>query len=314
MEVTVYIYHINQLPQNPTNEPYAFGEKLASSMMKLAFQGVDKDRQFGYASCSHTEGFIYGLFIQKHPAKLVDYDSSTKEQKFSHSIDSGEYLFVIDLKESLLYFQAKRESGLPKKEEMLKRFSAMLNLAVRNADGPYITLRKIKEQVNRKRIVTIFYDIADSVEEIELTDFDLNLIEEQKRNRAGKRQTYFNPIEEYQEALEESAFRFAKTAQNAKIKAKKGESLKKDPITRGMLEGARKPLKITYTKDNETITELGVIKNKETLHIEGDEFNLDSQIQSILRQMGVKSNQILDVSQNIETENKEPGLFGEIDE
>ena len=100
------------------------------------------------------------------------------------------------------------------------------------------------DEVDRDRIVSIFYEKSEKVLELEFDEFDINLIREEKEKRGGKRQAYFNPKEEYQEALEESAIRLAQHADKASIKAKQGENLKKTLLLAQCLRHQEDPLKL----------------------------------------------------------------------
>ena len=152
---------------------------------------------------------------------------------------------------------------------------------------------------HKVKIVDIFYHQADSVIELEFEDFDKDLIEFQKVER-GRRQTYFNPIEEYQEAAEAGALRFATNAEKAHMKAKQGESFKKDPIARAMLEGSKKPTKIVYTKDLSIITQYGVTRSKETISIPSElDIENSEQILGIISCLvGGENNRSIERSEN----------------
>lgn len=62
----------------------------------------------------------------------------------------------------------------------------------------------------------------------------------------------------------------------------KGESFKKDPIVRAMLESAKKPIKIVYRKDEAVHTEYGLTKSKQVITIDSGDYNLEEQIGPIL--------------------------------
>jgi len=256
--------------------------QISSFLMDQPFYGDELESQYGFTQCGYKDGKVYGLFIQKYPTTLIDYDAITKEEIKNPTIDCGEYLFVLNLNEYELFLQAKKISDLPSKEEINKRFVGMLTLVLNKANYGFKEIEVTEDIVDRERIVEIFYKEADRVIEMAFDEFDLEIIKEQKQKRNGKRQTYFNPIEAYQEAMEEGAIRLSQHAETAHIKAKQGESLKKDPITRAMLEASKKPTKIVYTVENELYTEFGVTKSKETISIDSESFNLNEQIENIL--------------------------------
>lgn len=103
-----------------------------------------------------------------------------------------------------------------------------------------------------------------------------------------------------------AAVKLANHAERFSVKAKKSESLKKDPIVRAALEGAGKPNKITYTVDTKEITEFGEFKAREKLVIEGDSFNIGEQLEEILEKIGNFSKQVKDIGK---TERSQGPLF-----
>jgi hypothetical protein len=149
---------------------------------------------------------------------------------------------------------------------------------------------------------------------MEFSDFDGAFVKEQKRKRNGQLQTYFNPIEEYQEAMEEGSIRFGNHVDYSKVKAKKNESLKKDPIIRAMLEASKKPIKIIYEKDSVMYTDSGVKKQKEKLTLEGENYNLeeDGRAEKIIDALfcNISSNEKI----NKKKESNQKGLFDIIED
>ena len=281
MNATIYRYKIIGASWGDGVMTETLLRSIADLLMKQHFSGGETETKYGFTQCGYKELKVFGLFIQKYPAILIDYDPITKEEIKNSTIDCGEYLFVLNLSEYEVFLQARKSSDLPSKDEIAKRFDGQLQLILHSLNYGYKYLEIKQDKVDRDRIVSIFYDFSDKVLEMEFDEFDVKLIEEEKKKRGGKRQTYFNPIEEYQEALEESAIRLAQHTDKAYIKAKQGESLKKDPITRAMLEASRKPIKIVYTHNSEQFTEFGVTKRKEVISVEGNSFNLPDQIENI---------------------------------
>lgn len=265
---------------------YSDIEKFTKLIAELPFQGEEEDRKYGFAHCSHTDEVIYGLFVQKYPKTVTDYNTDTKIEESQEIRDTGEYLFIFFPKTYELYLQAKRSSDLPGTTQIIKKFVVLWKMAAAD-DGKFLisTFDYTQDEVDRSRILDIFYIEAESISELELEDFDRNLILEQKKVRGGKYQTYFNPIDEYQPAMEEAALRFGNNADKVMVKAKQGESFKKDPIVRAMLEGSRKPIKIVYKKDSVTHTEYGLTKKKEIITIDSGDFDLENQIAPILEKL-----------------------------
>lgn len=281
MNATIYRYKIIGANWGDSVMTEALLEKIAVLLMEHPFYGDEAETQFGFTQCDYKDGKIFGLFIQKYSAILIDYDPVTKAEIKKSTIDCGEYLFVLNLTEYEIFFQTRKSSDLPSNEEINRRFVGQLKLVLHSINYGFEYIEVTQDKTDRDKIVSIFYEISDRVLELEFDEFDINLIEEEKKKRGGKRQVYFNPKEEYQEALEESAIRLAKHTDKASIKAKQGENLKNDPITRAMLEVSRKPIKIVYTCENEQYTEFGVTKRKEVIAVEGDSFNLIDQIENI---------------------------------
>lgn len=283
MDVTIYRYRIKQANWGAEKINEALTINIASSLTEQPFIGEFDESKYGFAQCISREKNVIGVFVQKFPTTLIDYDPITKDEIQKNVVDCGEYLFVLDFENYDIYLQSKRSTDLPNKEEIKKRFTSLLKLIlVEKLSMIFSHLEETQDEVNREHIVELFYTESDKVIELDLDDFDINLINDQKRARGGKRQTYFNPIEEYQEAMEAAAIRLSEHADKTYIRAKKGESLKKDPIARAMLEGSRKPIKITYIKDGITYTEYGVTKNKLEISIEGDNFKLIEQVNNIV--------------------------------
>lgn len=285
MDVTLY--------RHKTKEPRWDNETVEQSdltalvvkMNSLPFQGENEDRRFGFAQCNSRDKIIYGLFVQKFPKKLTDYDPETKEERIQTLPDSGEYLFIFYPERYELYLQTKRSADLPPQDTIVSRLIAVLQLAVGAGKYFFTGLEQTRDEVDRQRIIELFYQEADEVTEIELEGFDSQLVHDEKQRRGGERQKYFNPIEEYQEAMEEATLRLGNDAEKVSMKAKRGHSFKKDPIARAALEASRKPIKIVYTKDTETHVEYGITKKKEVLSIEASDYDLDNQIDGILSQL-----------------------------
>ncbi len=254
-------------------------------MNALPFQGDEDDRLYGFAHCNARDNIIYGLFIQKFPKKITDYDAQTKEEHDQILTDTGEYLFIFFPNRYELYLQTKRSVDLPPQDQIIRRFIGAFQLAVERRKFFFTALDVTEDEVNRERIVELFYQEADTVTELELEDFDRQLVYDEKRKREGRMQTYFNPIEDYQPAMEEAALRLGNNAQKISMKAKQGQSFKKDPIARAALEASRKPVKITYSKNSEVHTEYGLTKKKEIVTVEATDFDLENQIEGIMRQI-----------------------------
>lgn len=259
---------------------------LVTKMLELPFQGEDEDRMFGFAHCGSKEDVLYGIFVQKFPKRITDYNPDTKEETNQEIRDTGEYLFIFYPKRHELYLQTKRSADLPATSEIIKRFVSVMKLA-NGSSGMFMLdiFDYTEDEVDRNRIVDIFYNIADKITELDLEDFDRQLVYDQKRERGDRHQTYFNPIDDYQPAMEEAALRFGTNTEKVSVKAKRNENFKKDPIVRAMLEGSRRPTKIVYQKDSEIITEYGVTKKKEVITIESDDFDLENQIDTILAKL-----------------------------
>jgi len=285
MEITLYRYRTRNSRWNGQDFTFEELQDLAASMNLLPFQGDEEDRQFGFAHCAARENIIYGLFVQKFPKKITDYDSQTKEELNQILTDTGEYLFLFFPDRYELYLQTKRSADLPSQDQMVKRFIGAFQLAVANRKFFFTAIDVTEDEIDRERILELFYKESDAVTELELEDFDRQLVYEEKSKRNGQIQTYFNPIDKYQPAMEEAALRLGNNAQKISMKAKQGQSFKKDPIARAALEASRKPVKITYSKDSEVHVEYGLTKKKEVLTIEASDFDLDDQIEGILRQI-----------------------------
>jgi hypothetical protein len=286
MELTVHRY---QITGANWDEPFdqASYESIIKEMNLLPFQEQETENMYGFASCAHLNNAIYGLFIQKHPQILTDYDPKTKVEIKQTLVDSGQYLFIINPNNREIYFQHKRSADLPTTSQILQRFVDILRLVFSKTNKYIFTdLTPIKEEIDREKIVNIFYKESDEVLEMEFTDFDAELINSEKTKRDGKRQLYFNPKEEYQEGMEEAAIILATNAERASIKAKQGSNLKKDPITRAMLEGSRSPTKIVYKRESTVYTDYSITKDREILTIESTD--MIASIESIIERLSNK--------------------------
>ena len=281
MKITLCRYIVEGANWSPESVDESFLDSIVKAMMDLPLRGDKPEEQYGFVQCKHYEKIIYGLFAQKFPTISIDYDPKTKKQKKQKSIDSGTYLIVFRPGKNEIYIQNKRSSDLPSTSQIAKKLADILKLALSNTDYMFSKLTQAQDEVDREHVVKIFYEEADEILEMEFSDFDPLLIEEEKKKRGGKIQTYFNPREEYQEGMEEAAIKIANNAEKASIKSKKGASLKKDPITRAMLEASRRPNKIVYKKEEEKIIDSAVTKKKEIISIEGNELNLENQAQVI---------------------------------
>lgn len=280
MNITLYRYEIKGAKWSPESLDQPDLEKAQEDMIKLPFQGREDESKYGIASCLVGEDIIYGTFVQKFPTTLTHFDSDTKEESTVDENDTGIYIFIIFPKDLIIYLQAKRSGDLPSKEEILNRFIMVMKLANQNNKLLFDGLDSAEDYVDRDKIVDIFYNQAEAVTELNLEGFDPDIIHKQRKKR-GRRQTYFNPKEEWQEAAEEEAIRFAENTDKVNIKAKQGQSFKKDPVARVMLEGSAKPSKIVYRKNSETITQYGITRSKEVIFIPTD-FNLDEDFEEII--------------------------------
>lgn len=281
MEITLYRYTLERANWSSESVNESFIETLVEKLKDEPFQGDDLERQYGFVHCGYINEIIYGLFIQKFPTVSTDYDAETKKENKQNLVDSGAYLFILRPKEYEIYFQSKRSSNLPEKEEITRRLNTMLRLALSKTQYIFSKMTETEDIVERNHIVNIFYTEAETVLEMEFSDFDPSLVAEEKAKRNGQRQKYFNPIEDYQEAMEEASIRIGTNASKATIKSKKDGNLQKDPITRAMLESSKRPTKIVYTKENKEITDSAVTKKKEVISIEGTEFNLEDKEQAL---------------------------------
>lgn len=260
-------------------------QQLEKNLTDLPFAGEEEDRKFGFAHCGSKNGVVYGLFIQKYPKVATDYNSDTKEETVQKVRDSGKYLFIFYPNRYELYLQAKRSSDLPSTDEITRKFVELWRLANQTSKFMLTNFEPTEDEYDRDKIVKIFYEEADVVMELEMEGFDRNLVYEQKQLRGGVHQTYFNPIDEYQPAMEEGALRFGQNTEKASVRAKKGENFKKDAIVRAMLESSRKPTKIVYRKDSVAHTEYGVTKKKEVISIEASDLDIESHIDSIIARL-----------------------------
>jgi hypothetical protein len=310
MEITLNRLRARSPRWNAENVTHQDIDSLVTKMLEQPFEGSDDDYKYGFAHCGRKDDVLYGLFVQKFPKKVTDYNPQTKEETTQAIRDSGAYLFIFYPKRYELYLQARRSADLPGTTEIIKRFVGLMKLAV-GINGKFMatTFDYTEDEVDRGHIVDIFYNQADSITELELEDFDRQLVYEQKNERGNIIQTYFNPIDEYQPAMEEAALRFGTNAERVIVKAKRNENFKKDPIVRAMLEGSRKPVRIVYKKDSETHTEYGVTKKKEIISIESDEFDLDNQIDTILARLE-GSDTLRQVDRRARND-QQTGLFGE---
>lgn len=288
MDVTLYRYKTKEPKWDSETIDTTALLALTKAMNELPFQGDSEgQRRYGFAQCGVYEKIVYGLFVQKFPKKLTDYDPDTKEEKIQTLPDSGEFLFLFFPDRYEWYFQTKRSADLPPQETIINRLIGVTKLSVIESRTRFnfSTLEQTRDEVDRQQIVELFYGDVDEVTEIELEGFDSQLVRDEKRKRGGKHQKYFNPIEEYQEAMEEATLRLGNNAEKVTMKAKKGHSFKKDPIARAALEASRKPIKIVYTKGNETHTQYGITKKKEILRIDAGDYNLENQIEGIVAQI-----------------------------
>lgn len=283
MDITLYRYLLSGATWDQTFNDNDF-IALVNILNTTPFQGDDEERKYGFVQCLQYEASIYGLFIQKYPEKLMDYDDNTKEQMVSESINSEEYLFIFTPNKLDLYLQARRNKDLPSRTVIKTRFEEMLKFHLSEIKKGFDDLVKAKDEYDREEALRIFYEISDTVLELDLSEFDEELVNHEYKRR-GKFQTYWNPKDEYQEAGHDAAVKFAKNASRSSIKAKRDQSLKKDPVTRIMLEGSRKPQRIVYTKENETITKDLVHRSKERLYLEDDKYDLEAQVESISHQL-----------------------------
>ncbi|HSA83720.1 MAG TPA: hypothetical protein VLF20_02430 [Patescibacteria group bacterium] len=260
-------------------------KQIVSEINNLKFDGEIVERQYGFTYCdSYNDNILFGIFIQKFPTTLKDYDPETKKEIKKEDIDSGAYYFIINLNKHEMFLQAKRDANLPGKDLIALKFQDLLKIALSKSGFTFHELVEAHDEINRNEIIKIFYETADEVYELDLQDFDSKLIEEEKLKRGGQRQTYFNPKEEYQEAMEEGAIKSAKTVRTASLKAKKGESLKKNPIARALLEGSRNPKRILYRQNDSIRTTSAVINRKVEILIEDDK-PLSEQIPAILEKL-----------------------------
>ena len=205
-EITLYRYNIfqNYWDENSlTNELLV---AISEALNERPFFGNSNNDSFGFLNCGVYEKIIYGHFIQKFSSLAIDYDSETKEEIQTPFIDSADHYFFADLIKLEIVLQAKRAGEIPSRDVILERFKGSFNLVLDSVlRKTFAGLAEAPEEVDREKIVKIFYEDAQKVIQMEFEEFDSELITEEKRKRNGKRQTYFNPREEFQEAMEEGA-------------------------------------------------------------------------------------------------------------
>lgn len=283
MTITLYRYRIKNASWDVDILSDERLLKIATALSRYPLYGEEDKSKFGILKCDILDGKLYGVFIQKHPKTVTDYDTETKEEIKREVTESGEYFFILDVNKHVYYLQARRSNELPRRKDICRKFMNIFNLSQSSEGYGFKDFEEAEEQIDREKIKKIFYNDAQSVTEIELNDFDQFLIFSEKDARGGIRQTYFNPREEYQEAMEEGAVKFSQHAEKAFVKAKQGESLQKDPLTRAMLESSRKPTKIVYIKENKKFTAHGVTETKVTVSLESDrlDMNDEKQIEAI---------------------------------
>jgi hypothetical protein len=287
MEITLYRYIFQGATWAQSGDLVSRAQRLAEKLNESTLQGDEPADQFGFIRCGAVGTYVYGIFVQRFLTHIRDVDSVTKAELSEDTTNRGDYLFIIALHKHEAWLQARRHSELPSRERIELRFKELLQLVMGQVGMGFSEIADTHDITDRDRIVHIFYQEADRVTAMEFTDFDPVIIESQKRLRGGTRQKYFNPIEEYQEAMEESAIRFARNVERSEVKAKEGADLRKDPLTRAMLEGSRVPSKITYTKNSEVISESGVTRRKLVITVEGGvSEHLDDKIGSILARLG----------------------------
>lgn len=284
LSITLYRYMITNANWLSNANFISMREEVKKAIISSLFQGDDLNAQYGFAHCQIIDNKVCGLFIQKFEEILTDYGPNKDEIK-KVEVNSGKYVFVISLETFEIFLQAKKSPNLPTKDEILNRFISTLRLVFNDTNYMFSSLRLVEERIDRDKIVDIFYKQADAVVEMQFRDFDLNLIAEEKVKRKGKTQKYFNPIEEYNEAMDDASIKFARNAEFTKVKAKQGGDLRKDPMTRGMLEGSRNPVKITYIKEGEPIHDSAMTKNKETLIVEGEAEDVVRCLPTIVRDL-----------------------------
>ena len=94
MELTVHRYHITGANWDEPFDQSSY-QDIIQEMNLLPFQGQESESMFGFARCARLNNAIYGLFIQKHPQILTDYDPTTNKEIKQTLVDSGEYLFIV---------------------------------------------------------------------------------------------------------------------------------------------------------------------------------------------------------------------------
>lgn len=277
---------------------------IKQSILKYPFKGVDP-HSYGLVEPIIKDDYLFFKFIHKFPTVLIDYIPETKEEKRTDVLDSADFYVILNLNNLKIYIQSRRSSEFPKKNIILKRVQeVVLDILLEN-NLIFEKFTESKILYDREKLVKIFYEQADEILEIEFSNFDSDLIIEEKKRRNNKRQVYFNPIEAYNEAMEESAIRLADNAESALIKAKENGNLKKDPITRAMLEGSREPQKMTYTKNGALFHCSSIANNKEKIDINESD-DIDLRIKKIIEKIEGTMNAF-----GVDGGNDTPNLFNQ---
>jgi hypothetical protein len=220
---------------------HGLASKLVNLLNEANFYGGKDSDKFGFLDCNTYQNYIYGFFVQ-HYLEDIDYYNEDKELIEKNEINSERFAFYINFSDNHILLQSRQNSDLPTRTEIVKRFVEGFNFTS-NDLGNGIRINKIDKATigeDREKIINTFYNTKGRVTKVSAKDFKKDLFNEDF--------TWFNPRDEFRDAMQQTGEFFIEHTDQLNAKAKKSGNLQKVPQVRYAVETSNEP-KITVIDD-----------------------------------------------------------------
>lgn len=201
-------------------------------------------------------GTLVGYVAQEYQEKRLHFDEDKIESK-ERSSAYEKYLFLL-FGDGRLILQRKKTDFI-KWSDVEHRSLELIRLLINKHHQTFVPeFTKVGFRFPREYVLRQFDEAPYSVAELSVSDFNLSLLRQLGNYK------FFNPHEQFDEALLHGLELAGKQLKSANLKAKGGESLRKNPLARGVSRMADS-MKVTLRKGTEvTQVRTGALSSIET--------------------------------------------------
>jgi hypothetical protein len=263
--ITLHVYYLADGLLEELDE--AALDHLFKAFAESKLEGATPNR-FGFVKLQRFNGGVfYGYFAHEYARQLIDYDDSKEEVRRAEG-DFVRYAFILDVPSRYLYVHRRHRPypTVPDWQTVFARLTDELRVLVRSAElTPPFAIEPLTEGESRQQFLDAFFDRANEVTFVELEDFRFDLIPEGFH--------FFNPHEEWDEALRGGMAETIPALQKATISAKPNRSLSRTPVVKGLMRASESPKRMrvvrTETKTTRYLRAEKEITQTTTTEIEG---------------------------------------------